>query len=159
MPLRISRPTISHGLLALMEHRDQLQELTEHPELTEKATEEILLWSTVTMLLSPHGDTRFGVPIRAGDKVVLWYISANYDEEAFPEPKRFDIRRDPNEHVTFGVGHHFCLGAWLARLEVRVTLEELLPRLANIELIGPVKRLRSNFIRGIKHMLVRVRLR
>ena len=99
-----------------------------------------------------------GVPLRAGDKVVMWYISGNFDEEEFPDPYRFDIRRDPNEHVTFGIGHHVCLGAWLARLEVRVTLEELLPRLAGIELTGKVERLRSNFIRGIKHMPVRVKL-
>jgi len=131
--------------LTLIEHRDQLRELTEHPELMETATEEILRWSTVTMHFrrTATHDTEFGgVPIRAGDKVVLFYISANYDEEAFPEPKRFDIRRHPNEHVAFGVAHHFCLGAWLAWLEVRVTLEELLPRLADIELIGPVERLR-----------------
>ena len=157
-----TRHTISHGLLTLMEHRDQLKDLTEHPELAERATEEILRWSTVTMHFRRTAvcDTELrGVPIKAGDKIVLWYISANYDEEAFPEANRFDIRRDPNEHVTFGVGHHFCLGAWLARLEVRVTLEELLPRLADIELIGPVERLRSNFIRGIKHMPVRMHLR
>ncbi len=157
-----TRHTISHGLLTLIEHRDQLRELAEHPELMETATEEILRWSTVTMHFrrtATHDTELGGVPIRAGDKVVLFYISANYDEEAFPEPKRFDIRRHPNEHVAFGVGHHFCLGAWLARLEVRVTLEELLPRLADIELIGPVERLRSNFIRGIKHMPVRVSLR
>jgi len=90
---------------------------------------------------------------------VTWYISANRDGEAFPDPERFDITRRPNEHVTFGPGGpHFCLGAHLARLETRILFEELLPRLRSIELTGPVERMRSNFVNGIKHMPVRVRL-
>ncbi len=91
--------------------------------------------------------------------MVTWYISANRDGEAFPDPERFDITRRPNEHVTFGPGGpHFCLGAHLARLETRILFEELLPRLDSIELTGPVERMRSNFVNGIKHMPVRARL-
>ena len=94
---------------------------------------------------------------RAGDKVVTWYISANRDETIFPDPYRFDVRRNPNPHVTFGPGGpHFCLGAHLARLETRVLFQELLPRLASIEPTGPVERMRSNFVHGIKHMPVRI---
>ncbi len=157
-----TRHTISHGLLALVEHQSQLSELSDHLELAGSATEEILRWSSVTMHFrrTAAKDTEIrGVPIRAGDKVVMWYVSANYDEEIFVDPYRFDIRREPNDHLTFGTGHHVCLGAWLARLEVRATLEELLPRLGSIELAAPVQRLRSNFIRGIKHMPVRMTLR
>jgi cytochrome P450 len=98
-----------------------------------------------------------GVPINAGDKVVIWFVSANYDEDQFPDPYRFDLARQPNDHATFGRnGPHFCLGAWLARMEVRITFEELLPRLGSIERAGPVERLRSNFINGVKHLPVRV---
>ncbi len=100
-----------------------------------------------------------GVPIREGDKVVVYFISANYDEEVFPDPFRFDITREPNHHVAFGSGGpHFCLGAPLARLEMRVMFEELLPRLKRLDLIGPISRLRSNFINGIKHVPVRAEL-
>jgi cytochrome P450 len=90
-----------------------------------------------------------------GDRVVVWYPSANYDEEVFADPFRFDIRRSPNDHLTFGAGRHVCLGASLARLEVRVVFEELLKRVRTIEIIGDPDRLRSNFINGIKHLPVR----
>jgi cholest-4-en-3-one 26-monooxygenase len=94
--------------------------------------------------------------VAEGDKVVIWYISANRDEAVFDDPYRFDVRRTPNEHVAFGGGGpHFCLGANLARMEIRLMFEELLPRLPDMELDGPVERLRSNFINGIKHMPVR----
>jgi cytochrome P450 len=86
----------------------------------------------------------------------MWYPSANYDEEVFEDPFRFDIRRDPNDHLTFGTGRHVCLGASLARLEVRVVFEELLKRVASMELTAEPDRLRSNFINGIKHLPVRV---
>ena len=92
--------------------------------------------------------------------MVTWYVSANRDEETFEDPYRFDItRRNAGEHVTFGPGGpHFCLGAHLAKLETRILLQELLPRLRSIELTGPVVRMRSNFVNGIKHMPVRVEL-
>ena len=95
--------------------------------------------------------------IAAGDKVVIWFISADYDDAQFAHPYRFDIHRTPNPHVAFGLmSPHLCLGAQLARMEIRVLLEELLPRLADVRLAGPVDRLRSNFISGIKRMPIEV---
>jgi cholest-4-en-3-one 26-monooxygenase len=97
-----------------------------------------------------------GHSIREGDKVSLWYVSANRDEDVFVDPFRFDVGRQPNEHLGFGGGGpHFCLGASLARMELRIMLTEILDRMPDIELAGPVQRLRSNFINGIKHMPVR----
>lgn len=156
-----TRHTLSHGLLFLMDHPDQMEELRGNTELMPSATEEILRYSSVTMHFrrTATSDTELrGVPISEGDKVVMYYISANFDEDHYDNPFRFDIHRDPGDHLAFGAGRHLCLGASLARLEVRVTLEELLPRLANIEVAGPIERLRSNFIRGIKHLPLRVRL-
>jgi cytochrome P450 len=98
-----------------------------------------------------------GQRVREGDKVVLFYPSANRDEEVFPEPHHFDVGRTPNEHLAFGIGQHFCLGANLARLEITIFFEELLRRLPDIELAGPVRRLRSNFVNGIKEMPVKFR--
>jgi cytochrome P450 len=98
-----------------------------------------------------------GQQVREGDKVVVWFVSGNRDEEVFPDPDRFDVGRTPNSHMAFGSGGpHVCLGMHLARLEVLVMFEELVPRLATIEQTGPMERLRSNFINGIKHVPVRV---
>jgi cytochrome P450 len=156
-----TRHTISHGMLALIEHPDQMRLLQEDPSLIPNAVEEILRWATPVMHFrrTATRDTELrGQRIREGDKVVTWYISANRDEEKFDDPYRFDIRRaNAGEHVTFGPGGpHFCLGAHLARLETKVLLQELLPRLKGAELTGPVQRMRSNFVNGIKHMPVRV---
>ena len=97
--------------------------------------------------------------IAEGDKVVLYYAAANRDEDVFADPHTFDVGRTPNDHVTFGPGGpHFCLGAHLARLETKILFQELLPRLKSIELAGPVERIRSNFVNGIKRMPVRVEL-
>ena len=96
-----------------------------------------------------------GVPIRAGDKVVLYYPSVNRDEDVFDDPDCFDIERSPNEHLAFGIGEHFCLGANLARLEIHIMFQELLSRLPDMEISGPVRRLRSSFIDGIKEIPVR----
>jgi len=99
-----------------------------------------------------------GAEIEPGDIVSLWYASANFDEAVFDDPQRFDIGRNPNPHVTFGGGGpHFCLGASLARLEIRVLLEEMLDRYGRIEVAGPVERLRSNLLHGVKHLPVRLR--
>jgi cytochrome P450 len=156
-----TRHTISHGMLALMENPDQLRRLREDRSLMPAAVEEILRWATPVLHFrrTATRDTELrGVKIRKGDKVVTWYISANRDGQAFPDPGRFEITRRPNEHVTFGPGGpHFCLGAHLARLETRILFEELLPRLDSIELTGPVERMRSNFVNGIKHMPVRAK--
>ena len=157
-----TRHTISLGLLALLDHPAAFEALGGAPEnraLFESATEEILRWTSVTMHFrrTLTRDLDFeGAPMRRGDKAVLWYIAANRDPEAFPDPDCFDIRRDPNPHLAFGAGRHFCLGAWLARLEVRVTLEELFRRVRAVEPAGPPVRLRSNFIHGVKHLPVRL---
>jgi cytochrome P450 len=157
-----TRYTMSGGLLALLDHPDQLQLLQERPELMPTAIEEILRWTSVTMHFrrtATHDTEVHGKRIREGDKVVLWWISGDFDDAQFPDPFRFDITRDPNEHLAFGRGGpHRCIGEWLARLEIRVTLEELLPRLAGIEVAGPIERMRSNFISGIKHLPVEVSL-
>ncbi len=155
-----TRYTMAAGLHALIEHPDQLAELRDNLALMPSAVEEILRWSTVTMHFrrTATADTELGGRrIKMGDKVVIWYISADYDERQFPEPYRFDLKRAPNEHVAFGLkSPHKCLGEHLARLEIQVLFEELLPRLADIRLNGEVQRLRSNFIAGIKHLPVKV---
>ncbi|TMB67313.1 MAG: cytochrome P450 [Chloroflexi bacterium] len=139
-----TRNLISGGMLALVEHPDQRKMLR-------WVTPVIYFRRTVTRDTEIHGQS-----IAEGEKVVMYYGSANRDEEIFSEGDNFDVSRDPNPHVTFGPGgSHFCLGASLARLEIRVTFEELLRRLPDIELRGPVRRLRSNFIAGIKQMPVR----
>ena len=95
------------------------------------------------------------MPVRKGDKVTLWYASANRDEDVFANPDVFDITRSPNDHLAFGIGEHFCLGAALARLEIRVMFEQLLERMPDLQPAGPVEYLRSHFIDGVKHMPVR----
>ena len=130
------------------------------PSLVNSATEEILRWASPVMFFRRNvtKDTELrGQKIKAGDKVSIWYISANRDEEIFPNPFTFDITRTPNQHVAFGGGGpHFCLGASLARMEMSILFEELVKRVASVERIGPVKRLRSNFINGLKHLPVRI---
>jgi cytochrome P450 len=153
-----TRHTISHGLIFLSQHPEQLDALASDPSLSRVATEEILRASSVTMHFrrTVTVDTDIGgVPVSGGDKVVIWYTSANYDDTVFEDPYRFDITREPNNHVTFGTGRHVCLGAALARLEVRVFLEEFLRRVTTYE-VGEPDLLRSNFIRGIKHLPMRV---
>jgi cytochrome P450 len=155
-----TRNGISHGMQALMDNPDQLRLLQAEPSLIPSAVEEMLRWGSPTIMFrrTATRDTELrGVRIAQGDKVVVWFASADYDEEVFPDPFRFDVRRSPNRHFAFGAGGpHFCLGAPLARLEMRVIFEELLPRIASIESAGEVSRLRSNFINGIKHMPIRV---
>jgi cholest-4-en-3-one 26-monooxygenase len=152
-----TRNAISGGLLALVEHPEQFAKLRARPELLPSAIEEILRWTSPVMHMARHAtrDTAIlGQPIKQGEKVLMWYPSANRDEAAFADPDVFDIERTPNEHLAFGIGEHFCLGAGLARLELRVMFEEVLRRLADVHLAGPVERLRSTFIAGIKHMPV-----
>ena len=158
-----TRHTISHGMQALIEHPDQMRLLQDDLSLIPNAVEEILRWASPVLHFrrTATRDTELrGQTIHEGDKVVTWYISANRDEAMFEDPYRFDITRgNAGEHVTFGPGGpHFCLGAHLAKLETRILLQELLPRLKHIELTGPVERMRSNFVNGIKHMPVRVEL-
>ncbi|HIC14985.1 MAG TPA: cytochrome P450, partial [Gemmatimonadetes bacterium] len=151
-----TRHSLSHGALALAEFPDQLDRLRGDPSLISTATEEILRWASpqIHFRRTAVCETELaGVPIAAGDKVVTWYISANYDERAFVDPYTLDLGRNPNPHVTFGGGGpHFCLGAWMARLEVRVFLEEVMTRVGRIRLDGEPQRIRSNFINGLKHL-------
>jgi cytochrome P450 len=100
-----------------------------------------------------------GQQIRAGDKVVMWFASGNRDEEVFTRPSEVDVTRHPNPHLVFGRGPHYCLGAALARMELRVMVETLLPRLPNLTLAGPPRFWRSNWVRGIHRLPVRVRAR
>jgi cytochrome P450 len=162
-----TRHTITHGMLALMRAPEQLRRLTEQPGLIATAVEEMLRYGSVTMQFrrTAARDVELGGQLlRAGDKVVAWFIAADYDEEVFADPARFDPARfdpagDPSPHFAFGCrGPHFCLGAPLARMEIKVLFEELLPRLAGIQQTGPAPRLRSNFINGVKHLPVRVKL-
>jgi cytochrome P450 len=149
----------SAGLLALLHHPDQLAELREDPSLVSGAVEEMLRWENPVhyMRRTATADTELhGVPIATGDKVAMYYTSANRDEKAFIDPQRFDIHRSPNRHLSFGFAEHFCLGAHLARLEARVFFEELLAAFDSIELAGDPIRLRSNFINGYRHIPVRI---
>ncbi len=155
-----TRHTISHGMQALMDHPDQLERLRAQPELMQTAAEEMLRWATPVhhFRRTATRDVEFaGKTIRKGDKVTTWFVSGNRDEDVFEAPDRFDVGRTPNPHMTFGPGGvHFCLGSHLARLEVKIAFEELIPRLASIEPAGKVDRLRSNFFNGIKRLPVRV---
>ena len=153
-----TRNLISHGLLLLLEHPDQAERLRVEPELLPSAIEEMLRFRAPVMYFrrTATQDVEVGgVPIKEGDKVTLWYPSANRDEDVFEDPDRFDIGRHPNEHLAFGHGQHFCLGAHLARMEIRVMFEELLRRLPDLERCGDVRMLRSHFIDGIKSIPVR----
>jgi cytochrome P450 len=158
-----TRQAIAHGMLALAEHRDQWRRLAEDSELIwTSGADEILRWSTPVLHFrrTATRDVELrGQTIKAGDKVVVWYVSANFDEEVFTDPLRFDVGRKPNPHLTFGGGGpHYCLGAHLAKLEVQVMFDALLPRLADLELAGPPERMRTNFTNALKRMPVRVKV-
>ena len=154
-----TRHAISHGMLALIQHPDQLALLCDRPSLIGTAVEEFLRWAPPVYHFrrTANSDVELhGQGIREGDKVVLWYASGNRDEAVFADPYRFDVTRAPNDHLTFGKGPHFCLGGALARMELKVLFEELLPRLADIQITGDVRWVRSNFINGIKTFPVKV---
>lgn len=153
-----TRTAISQSLLTLIEHPDARRRLTDDLSLMPSAVEEILRWVAPVMHFrrTATRDVEIrGQQIKEGEKVVVFYHGGNRDENVFDNPDRFDICRSPNDHLSFGHGEHYCLGAHLARLEVTVMLKELLSRLPDIELVRPVRRLRSNFINGIKEMHIR----
>ena len=153
-----TRNAISGGMLALCEHPAERVRLAADAALLPTAVEEILRWTSPVMHMArfvTRDTVLHGQPIRAGERVLMWYPSANRDAAVFPDADRFDVGRTPNEHIAFGLGEHFCLGAGLARQELRVMFETLLARLPDIALAGPVERLRSGFIGGIKHMPIR----
>ncbi len=146
------------GLYALLTNPDQLERLRNNPALVNSTVEEILRFvaPTAHFLRTVTKDTDLGGQrMHRGDLVALFLGSVNRDEEVFAEPDRFDIGRTPNEHLAFGYGEHFCLGANLARMELRVLMRELLPHLGDIELAGPVSRTRSVVVPGIKHLPIR----
>ncbi|MDA3039650.1 MAG: cytochrome P450 [Actinomycetota bacterium] len=155
-----TRYTMTHGLWSMLNHPQLWYEWKARPELTDSAVEEILRTSAVTMHFRRTATTDVeigGKQIKAGDKVVLWFNSANHDEDGFADPFRFDLERHPNDHMSFGRnGPHLCLGAWLARMEVRVLFQELMKRVDRLEPNGPIERLRPNSIAGIKHLPVKV---
>jgi cytochrome P450 len=160
-----TRHTITHGLLALLEHPAELARLRDAGDdlaLRRSAAEEMLRWATPVhhFRRTAAVDAELaGTKIAAGDKVTTWFSSGNRDESAFEDPDRFDITRTPNRHMAFGPGGiHHCMGAHLAKLEVRIAFEELLARVDEIELTGPPERLRSNFFNGVKRLPVRVTL-
>jgi cholest-4-en-3-one 26-monooxygenase len=156
-----TRNAISSGMAALMDRPDQYELLAASPEImATTGCEEVLRWATPVMYFKriATGDLNYkGVDIAAGDKVSIWFISANRDEDVFDDPYRFDLGREDNPHIAFGGGGpHHCLGAHLARLEIRVLFEELTRRVARVEPEGEPERLRSNFVNGLKHLPVRL---
>jgi cytochrome P450 len=154
-----TRKAMAGGLRALVESPDQLARLRGERSLLDSAIEEIVRWTTpsiykrrtATCDLELHG-----AKFRAGEKVTFWEMSANRDERVFAKPFRFDVARDPNPHLGFGQGVHYCLGANLARLELRVMFEELLARYARFEITGPAVFTRENRLLGLKHLPVRL---
>jgi cholest-4-en-3-one 26-monooxygenase len=155
-----TRSAIAHGLLGFAEHPDEWAVLRDDPEGTlDTAVEEVIRWASPVnyMARTATSDVELaGQVIRAGDKVALLYSSANRDEAVFEDPDRFDVRRTPNQHLGFGFGSHFCLGATLARIELRAIFEVLIPRVSRFELAGPVVRARSSFLNAIKELPLRV---
>ncbi len=153
-----TRNGMSGGLLALGEHPEQKKKLLNDMSLLPGAVEEILRWVSPVMHMARNTleDTQVGNQlIKAGERVVMWYPSVNRDEAVFPDGDVFNITRSPNDHLAFGIGEHFCLGAGFAKLELNVLYQELFRRFPDIELNGPPERLRSTFIGGIKHLPVR----
>ncbi|MFI6042474.1 cytochrome P450 [Nocardia sp. NPDC051321] len=153
-----TRHLISGGLLALIHWPDQARLLAQDPDLLHPAVEEMLRWVTPIMQFrrTATEDTDLdGTRIRAGSKVVLYFISANRDDRVFADPDRFDIRRVPNPHLAFGFGPHACIGARLAQLEAKTLFDCLRPQLTRLELAGPPVRLASNFVNGLKSMPIR----
>lgn len=155
-----TRQAIALGTLALAQHPGEYARLRADRELVRSATEELLRWSSPVWHFrrtATRDATIRGVDIAAGDKVTVWFAAANRDPDKYPDPHRFDVTRNPADNLTFGRGGpHHCLGAHLARLEVRVYLEALLDRVERIEVTGEPVRLRSNFTNGLKRLPVRM---
>jgi cytochrome P450 len=154
--------TISGGMLALTENPAQRHRLQADPKLMPVATEEMIRWVTPVkafMRTAVEDATVRGVPIAAGESILLSYVSGNRDEDVFDHPFHFDVGRDPNKHIAFGYGVHFCLGAALARLEVNSFFSELMPRLESVELAGEPQHVATTFVGGLKHLPIRYSLR
>jgi cytochrome P450 len=150
--------TMSGGLQALLENPDQLEQLREDPSLIPTATDEMIRWVSPVRHFLRHAVAPAeisGQRFEVGDKLLLSYWSANRDEEVFEDPFRFDAGRKPNRHLAFGFGAHYCLGAALAKMEIRALFAELIPRLRSIEPAGPAELSRSIFVGGHKHLPIR----
>ena len=157
-----TRNATSGGLLALIEHPQELARVQADPTLLPSAVEEILRWTSpvIHFARTATRDTEVaGQEIRKGEVVGMFYPSANRDEDVWEDPECFRVDRKRNPHIAFGVGEHYCLGAHVARLELNVIFRHLLPRLARVEVDGPVDRLRSNLIGGVKRLPIRYELR
>jgi cytochrome P450 len=157
-----TKDAISGGLLALIENPGELERLRQNMDLMPTAVEEMIRWTTPVkefMRTAAEDTTVRGVPIAKGESVYLAYVSGNRDEEVFDEPFRFDVGRDPNKHVAFGYGVHFCLGAALARMEMNSLYTELIPRLESIELAGEPELTATTFVGGLKHLPIRYSLK
>ena len=156
-----TRNALSGGLLAFTEYRGEWERLKEHPELLPSAVEEILRWVSpiIHFVRTATEDCEFkGMKISSGEKVAIFFASANRDEEVFEDPFEFRVDRHPNPHLAFGIGEHFCMGAHLARFELETVFRHLLTRLESFELTGPPERLRSAVNGGIKHLPLKCRL-
>lgn len=154
-----TRNAFSGGVLALLRNPEQMALLREDPKRLRLGVEEFVRWSdpVISLMRAATCDTELrGRTIRAGDRLMLWFPSANRDEEVFDQPYKFDITRHPNLHIGFGGGPHFCLGGPLAKLEIRLAMEELLARYDGIEITGAVERVQSSFVGGLKHLPVRL---
>lgn len=157
-----TRNATAGGLLALIEYPDEMAKLQADPSLVKSGVEEILRWTSPIIHFGRNAtrDTELaGQTIRRGEVLALFYPSANRDESVFEEPYRFRVDRKPNRHLAFGVGEHYCLGAHVARLELQVIFRHLFPRLAEVELAGPVARLRSHLVGGVKRLPIRYKLK
>jgi cytochrome P450 len=157
-----TKDAISGGLHALIENPGELARLRENPDLMPTAVEEMIRWTTPVkeFMRTAAEDTEVrGVPIAKGESVYLAYVSGNRDEDIFDEPFRFDIGREPNKHLSFGYGVHFCLGAALARMEMNSIFTELVPRLESIEPAGEAELAATTFVGGLKHLPIRYSLR
>lgn len=156
--LETTRNAISGGLYLLLNYPDELERLKSNPALMKTAIEEIVRYLSPVAhnLRQVTQDTELrGQKLKRGELVANWLASCNRDEDVFTDPDRFDIARDPNPHIGFGYGEHFCLGANLARLEIRVALQELIELIPSIEMTGPIQRVRNCCLPGIKHMPIR----
>jgi len=157
-----TRNATTGGMLALIQHAGEFRRMQRQPELLKPGIEEMLRWTSPIIHFcrtAAHDMDFHGQRLREGDHMALFYPSANRDEDIFEDPYTFRIDRNPNRHLAFGVGEHFCAGAHVARLELEMAFKYLLPRMEEVELAGPVERLNSNLIGGIKHLPIRYKLR
>jgi cytochrome P450 len=154
--------SMSGGMQALIEHPDQLARLQADPSLMATAVDEMIRWTSPVKHFMRTATVDYdirGTTVKAGQDVLLSYWSANRDEDVFTDPFTFDVGRTPNKHLAFGFGVHYCLGAMLARMEMKALFSALLPRLEHVELAGEPQLTRSTFVSGLKHLPIRYRLR